>query len=79
MIGRHCGSVFARFLTTDAADDTYTATLAYVEDVYCPGGRFLVTDWGSLLEQAEQERTYATGETRCAYCGDWGCDEHGDE
>lgn len=57
--------------------DTYCATLAYVEDVY--GSRFIVGAWGSLLEQAEEERTYATGETRCAYCGDWGCDEHGEE
>lgn len=57
--------------------DTYCATLAYVEDVY--GSRFVVADWGSLLEQAEEERTYATGETRCAYCGDWGCEEHGED
>jgi len=51
--------------------DTYTATIAYVEDAYTPAGRFLVTCWGSLLEQAEEERTHSTGETRCAYCGDW--------
>jgi hypothetical protein len=54
--------------------DTYTATLCYVEDVY--GSRFVVSAWGSLLEQAEEERTYATGEARCAHCGDWGCEEH---
>jgi len=59
--------------------DTYAATLAYVEDVYTPGGRFVVADWGSLLEAAEEERTYATGEVRCAYCGDWGCEEHAEE
>jgi len=59
--------------------DTYTATLAYVEDAYTPGGRFVVADWGSLLEHAEEERTYATGEVRCAYCGDWGCEEHGED
>ncbi len=51
--------------------DTYCGTLAYVEDVYTPSGRYVVTCWGSLLEQAEEERTYATGETRCAYCGNW--------
>ena len=59
--------------------DTYTATLAYVEDAYTPGGRLVVADWGSLLEHAEEERTYATGEVRCAYCGDWGCEEHGED
>ncbi len=64
--GSPCGSV--RYVNLG---DTYTATLAYVEDAYTPEGRFLVACWGSLLEQAEEERTYATGETRCAYCGDW--------
>jgi len=51
--------------------DTYAATLCYVEDAYTPVGRFVVADWGSLLEQAEEERTYATGEVRCGYCGEW--------
>jgi len=51
--------------------DTYRATLCHVEDSYTPGGRFLVADWGSLLEQAEEERTYSTGEVRCPNCGDW--------
>lgn len=51
--------------------DTYTATLCYVEDARTPGGRFVVSDWGTLLEQAEEERTYSTGEVRCPNCGDW--------
>ena len=64
--GSPCGTV--RYVNLG---DTYTATLAYVQDAYTPAGRFLVTCWGSLVEQAEEERTDATGEVRCAYCGDW--------
>ncbi len=51
--------------------DTYTATLCHVEDARTPCGRFVVSDWGTLLEQAEEERTYSTGEVRCPNCGDW--------
>lgn len=56
--------------------DTYATTLCWIEDPYCPDGRFEVTSWGTVLETAEKERTLATGEIRCPYCGDWGCEEH---
>jgi hypothetical protein len=50
--------------------DTYAGTVGILED--WRGSRFLVADWGSVLEEAEAERTTRTGETRCAYCGeDW--------
>lgn len=52
--------------------DTYAGTLIYLEDADAPRGRFLASDWGSVLEAAEAERTECTGETRCPHCGEWG-------
>lgn len=45
--------------------DTYADTLTH------DGARFAVASWGDALERAEESRTFETGETRCAHCGEW--------
>ncbi len=48
--------------------DTYADTLTW------DGTRIGFGSWGAALEHAEEAHTYASGETRCGYCGEWARD-----
>lgn len=51
------------------AGDTYETTFGILDDE--DGERLIVSDWGSVLEAAETERTERTGEVLCGHCGEW--------
>lgn len=53
--------------------DTYKLTLTW------DGSRFAVESWGGRVEAEEEKRTIETGEVRCAYCSEWGCEDHSEE